>query len=115
MDFFIRLIGNNLIHKIQKLPTPATGVVASLNHTSGHIQCRKQGSCAMALILVTKSPNCLTIRKAQPALVTFQSLDGRFLVNTDDKGILRWFKIKAYNISGLLGKLWVCAHTPTPA
>jgi len=61
----------------------------------------------MALILMTKSPHGLTIRKTQPALATFQCLDGRFLINTDDKGILRWLQIKAYDIGGLLGKLWV--------
>ena len=37
MDFLIRLIGNNLIHKIQKLPAPAAGIVASLHHSSGHV------------------------------------------------------------------------------
>src|SRR4030042_1393711 len=52
MDFLIRVIGNDLIHKIQKLTASSAVIVASLYHTSGYIQGSKQGSRAMTLILV---------------------------------------------------------------
>jgi hypothetical protein len=114
MDFLIRTIGNDLIHKIQKLTASAAVIVASLHHPGGYIQGSKQGSRAMTLILVTKASHGLAIRKTQPALGTFQGLDRRLLINTDDQGILRRLKIEAHDISRLLGKLGVCAHAPTP-
>src|SRR4030042_6423045 len=115
MYFFIGIACYHFVHEIQKLSAPAARVVPGLHQSRSYFKSGKQGGGAMSLVLIIESPHSLTIRKTQPALGAFQGLDGRLLINADDQGILRWLKIEAYDIRGLLGKLRIRAHTPTPA
>src|SRR4030042_5674944 len=115
VDFFIRIACYHFVHKIQKLPASAALVVPGLHQSRCHLKSGKQGGGSMSLVLMIESLYSLTIWKTQPALGTFQCLDARLLINADYQGILRWLKIEAYDIRCLLGKLRVCAHTPTPA
>jgi len=69
----------------------------------------------VALVLVAKPPQGLTVGQAQPALGTLQSLDGGFLVHTEHHGILRRVQVQRHYVSSLLGKLGVGTHAPTPA
>jgi hypothetical protein len=58
MDLFARIVRNNLVHEIQKLPA-ATAVVMTRFHLSrGHVQGRKQRTRSMPSILMLIFYSC---------------------------------------------------------
>src|ERR1700751_5854964 len=69
----------------------------------------------MALVLMTKTGQCLAIGQADPTMRPFQSLDGWFFIDGQDERIAGRIEIKAYNVGGLARKLGVSGNAPTVA
>lgn len=113
MEFRVRILGYDLIHKVQEIPAAATSVVGDMDLASCHFERSEQCRGAMALVLVAKSPECLPVGEAKPSLGTFQSLNGRFLVDTNNHRVLRWIQVQPYDVSRFPSKLGVSAYTPT--
>src|ERR1700722_8154296 len=69
----------------------------------------------MALVLMTKTRQRLTIGQSDPALRPFQGLNGRFFIDGKDERILGRIEIKTNNVGSLARKLRVSGNAPTVA
>ncbi len=114
MYFFVQTGSHHFIHEVKELTSPAAGIVAGAHHTGSYIQSSKQGSDAMALILMTEPAQCLAIGEAQPALGSLQSLNGGLLVNTKHYRILGRVEVQSNDIGRFRSKFWVGAYAPVP-
>src|SRR5512139_1199916 len=72
MNFFIRMVLNNLVHKIEKLSAATALVMARFHLSRGHIHRCKKGTRSMASVLMVSSRQRLTIGQFQPPLSPFQ-------------------------------------------
>ncbi len=75
MHFAVRMLGDHLVHEIEKLQPPPALVVASPNLASGDIERGEQRGGAVPLVFVAKTGQALAIRQPQPALRTLQRLN----------------------------------------
>jgi len=83
MDLLVRIGCHHLIHEAQKLSTSAPLEVSGLDLARRDLQGRKQGGGAVTFVLVIVPMQRLPIGQTKPALGSFQSLNPRFLIDTD--------------------------------
>jgi len=113
MQFLIGRLCHDTIHEVEELASPSFLIMAGMYQSGSHFQGSKQGNSAMTFILMIKSPNGLTILKAQPALCSFLSLNGGLLIHAENQGIFRWVQIERDDVRCFLGKLRIGTQTPT--
>src|SRR5512139_1451267 len=90
----LRVVGDHLVHEIEKLSTPPSLVMPGLDLTGCDIEGGKEGRCPVALVAMVETGEGLPVRKPEPALSALESLDVRFFVNTDHNRILRRIQIE---------------------
>ena len=113
MDFFIRMVRNNLVHKIQKLSAAATLVMARFHLSRGYIQGCEKRTRSMPSVLMIGSRQRLTVGQSKPPLSPFQCLNGWLLIHAYHHRILRRIQVKANNISRLTREFRIRRDTPT--
>jgi hypothetical protein len=113
MQFLIGRLCHDTIHEVEELASPSFLIMSGIYQSCSHFQGSKQGNSAMTFILMIKSPNGLTILKAQPALCSFLSLNGGLLIHAENQGIFRWVQIERDDVRCFLGKLRIGTQTPT--
>src|SRR5690606_69226 len=111
--FLASVLFNHFVHKGQEFLPSSSVKLFGFDQSSCYLQSSEQGGCAMSFVLVIKSCDCFPIRKFKPALSSFKSLYGGFLINADNHCLFRRIKIQAYNIRGLLRELRIGTYTPT--
>ncbi len=75
VDLSIRVFGDNVIHKMQELPTTATGIVSGLDLSCDDVQGGEERRRAVSLVAVRDASECRAIREPKPALSAFQGLN----------------------------------------
>src|SRR4030067_664460 len=97
VKFLLRVLGDYLVHEIQKLPAAAAQIMADMYHAGSYLQSSKQGSSTMPLILMAKPAQGLPIRQAEPSLRPLKRLNSRLLVHTNNHGVLWRVHVKLTN------------------
>ena len=94
MDVSIRIIGDHLVHKIQKLSSSSAFVMSGFDLADGHIESGKQGRGAMTFVSVIKPSESFAVGKPQPALGTLQGLDVGLFIHAKHHSIVRRVQIE---------------------
>ena len=110
----VGIMRHELVHEVQELTASASGVVASVHESRGHLQGSKEGRGAMPFVFMAKPSQGLPTGEPEPALRPLQRLDGWLLVHAQHHGVLRRVQVECHNVGGLGGELRVRADTPTP-
>ena len=109
------MVGDDLIHEVEKLSPAAALIVTGLYGPAEHIKSRKERRGSVALVAVREAGERLTVGKSNPALRTFERLDRGLLVHAQDQPIFWWIQLKSNNVGGLGGELRVRRDAPAPA
>lgn len=91
----------DLFEKIQELDCPVAFVAFAYDESRGDIERGKQRDCTMPHIAV-RAPFRYGRHYRQDRLLAIQGLDLAFLVDTEDKGSVRWRQVKADDIADLV-------------
>ena len=110
-----RVTGDQSVHEVEKLDSPASLVMDDVSDAGVDFKRREQRSCAMSLVLEALTSQGAAVREPQPALGTFQYLNGGLFVHAYDQGVFWRVKVKAHDVRRLWGKLRVSANAPTAA
>ena len=113
VDFAVGMLGYDAVHEVEKLHTAATFVMIALHQPGGHLQSRKQGGCAMPLVVMLKARERFAVGQFQPTLSPFQGLDVRFFVDAQHQSMFRRVQIKPDHIGGFLCKARIGGNPPT--
>ena len=79
VNFLIRVVHYEFVHKAQKLPSSASLEVTGFDQTGRHVQGGEQGGRTVAFILVVEARQGFAIGQFEPSLGAFQRLDCRLL------------------------------------
>ena len=104
------------VNRLQELGELVVAVpgLALANHRSGlHVECRKQGGSAVALIIMGHRPAFPRLHR-QAGLAPVQCLDLAFLVDGKHDGLLRRVQVQAHHVAQLVGKQRVVRHLEAP-
>jgi hypothetical protein len=115
VNFAAGMVGDDLIHEVEKFSPAAALIVTGLYGATEHIKSRKERRGSVALIAVREAGERLAVGKSNPALRTFERLDRGFLVHAQDQRIFWWIQVKSNNVGGLGGELRVGRYAPAPA
>src|SRR5215475_8583863 len=66
------VLGDNIVHEIEKLPSPTARIMAYLDLAGGDFQGGKQRAGAVSFIAVAKSVEGSAVGQAQPSLRSLQ-------------------------------------------
>ena len=88
VNFLIRVVHNEFVHKAQKLPSSASLEVTGFDQTGRHVQGGEQGGRTVAFILVVETRQSSAIGQFEPSLGALQRLDCGLLVYAKNDGIL---------------------------
>ena len=94
------MVGDDLIHEVEKLSPAAAVIVTGLHGAAEHIKSRKERRGSVALVAVREAGERLTVGKSNPALRTFERLDRGFLVHAQDQRIFWWIQVQSNNVGG---------------
>src|SRR5580704_3446626 len=113
MDLAAGMFGNQAVHEIEELDTPAALIMAGLDQASGNVEGGEQGRGLMTFVGVAEPCHGFAIGQLQPALGALQSLDVRLLVDRKHHGVLGRLQVEPDNVGRLLHKSRIGADTPT--
>ena len=113
MDFLLRVLRNDVIHKIKKLPTTTARIVARLHLSSSYIQSCRESGRPMPTILMICTGQRFAVGQLKPSLRPFECLNCWLLIHAYHHRILRGIQIKPYNISCLTRKFRIRRDAPT--
>jgi hypothetical protein len=116
VNFPVRMLGDDAVHKVRELDAPAAAVVAGFDQAGGHLERGEQGCGAVALVFMVEPRHRLAIGQLQPTLSPLQGPDVRFLVDRKHQGVLRRLQVQRDNVGGLLreGRIGADASTAPP-
>ena len=109
VNFLIRVVHYEFVHKPQKLPSSAPLEVTGFDQPGRHVQGGEQGGRTVAFILVVEARQGFAIGQFEPSLGAFQRLDCRLLVYAKNYGVLGRIQVHAHDGGGLWDKLGVRA------
>ena len=112
MDLLVRVLGDQLVHELEKLPPSPTVEVAGLHHAGGYRQGSEKRGRAVAAILMAEPAEGFAVGKLQPALGPLKGLNMGLLVHADHYPILRRLQIQPDDIGCLAGELGISPDTP---
>jgi hypothetical protein len=113
VNFLPGIIADQLVHEVQEVPASPAVVMTRFDLPGAHIQGCKQRRSAMALVLMVKALEGLPVGKAQVSLRTFQSLNRRLLIHTQNDRMVGRREVDSYQVRRLGGKLRVGRDAPT--
>ena len=87
VNFLIRVVHYEFVHKPQKLPSSAPLEVTGFDQPGRHVQGGEQGGRTVAFILVVEARQSFAIGQFEPSLGAFQRLDCRLLVYAKNYGV----------------------------
>ena len=112
VDGGVRVVSDDTVHKIEEFDAPPAIFVGGSDLASGHLEGRKQGRSAVALVVVTMTGQSPAIRQFQIPLGALQRLDRGFFVDTDHDRVLRGRHVEPHHIGGLGDELKIIALAP---
>src|SRR5260370_8322046 len=77
--------GHHAVHKIEKLPAPATMIMSGRDDPAEHLQSRKQRGGSTPLVFMIEASQDPAIGHPQPPSSALQALHPRFLVHAEDR------------------------------
>ena len=109
----VRVEAEQPVHEVEKLDSPASLVMGDVGDASVDFERREQRCCAMSLVLEALPSQGTAVREAQPALGTFENLDGWLFIHAYDQRAFRRIEVKSHDVCRLRRKLRVGADAPT--
>jgi hypothetical protein len=113
VDFLSRIFRHDLIHEIEELAPPPSRVMAGFHLARHDIEGSKQRGRSVPLIAVAEAVHGFSVGQSKVALGSLQSLNMRFLINTDNYSFLRRIQIETDHIGCLRAELRVGGDAPT--
>ena len=107
MDSLTGMISHHFIHKIEKLSSASTPVMAGLDLPGSDIEGGKKGGSAVAAVFMVEAAEGFAVGQTQPALGALQRLNGGLFVNAYNQCVARWIEVKGNDVGGLAGKMRV--------
>src|SRR5215831_15582183 len=77
MDLAAAVLGDDIVHEIEKLSSPSSRIMAHPPLTGGNLQGSKQSAGAMPFVAVAESVQGFAVRQSQPSLRPLQNLNMR--------------------------------------
>jgi hypothetical protein len=90
--------GNDTVHEAEKLDTAPPLRMRGKDFSGGDFELRKQGRCAVSLVVVALAGQGASVRKLQVALRPLQRLDRRLLIDTEHNRLGRRIDVEAGHI-----------------
>ena len=107
-----RILRHDAVHEIKKLTATTTIVMPGSHHSRCTLQCSKQRCRSVSFVAVVKSSQCPSVGKSKIALRPFQSLNGRFLIDTKHYRVFWRCQVQPNNVCRLGSKRGISTDIP---
>ena len=104
MDSLTGMSSHHFIHKIEKLSSASTPVMAGLDLPGSDIEGGEKGGSGVAAVFMVEAAEGFAVGQRQPALGALQHLNGGLFVNAYNQCVARWIEVKATMSEALRAK-----------